>query len=109
MRFDDNGGDSINYEPSNFDAPSQTGIPDEPPLKIDGDIARYEYDTDENSDFAQAGALFRIMSKKEQEALAQNIANSMRGVPQNIIEKQLEYFYQADKEYGEKIAKKLKL
>lgn len=107
MRFDDNGGDTPNYEPSHFAVPTQTDIMDEPPLKIDGDVARYEYDTDENSDFAQAGALYHVMNTKEQEDLISNLAASMLGVPEEILRVQIGHFLKADKEYGERLAKML--
>jgi len=109
MRFDENGKDTPNYEPSHFKVPTQTDILDEPPLKIDGDAARYEYETDDNNDFAQAGALYNVMNTKEQDDLIQNLASSMVGVPQEILKLQLEHFLKADKIYGEKLAKTLKI
>ena len=109
MRFDDNGGDTPNYEPSHFTVPTQTDILDEPPLKIDGDAARYEYDTDENSDFAQAGALYNVMHEKEQDDLITNIAGSMVGVSEEILRVQLGHFLKADRTYGERLAKKLEI
>jgi catalase len=109
MRFDDNGGNTPNYAPSHFDVPTQTDILDEPALKIDGDAARYEYETDVNNDFAQAGALYHVMNKKEQEDLITNLASSMVGVPENILRVQLGHFLKADKEYGERLAKKLNI
>lgn len=107
MRFDDNGGDTPNYEPSNFTVPTQTNIIDEPALKIDGDAARYEYETEDNNDFAQAGALYNVMSAEEQDDLIANLAASMVGVPKKILKLQLEHFFKADKTYGEKLAKTL--
>ena len=107
MRFDENGGDTPNYEPSHFSVPTQTDIMDEPPLNIDGDAARYEYDTDENNDFAQAGALYNVMNEKERNDLITNLAGSMVGVPEEILKVQVEHFLKADKTYGEKLAKTL--
>lgn len=109
MRFDENGGRAPNYEPSHFTVPTQTDILDEPPLKIDGDAARYEYETDVNNDFAQAGALYHVMNKKEQEDLITNLANSMVGVPEDILKVQLGHFLKADKAYAERLAKKLNI
>ncbi len=107
MRFDDNGGDTPNYEPSHFSVPTQTDVVDEPPLKIDGDAARYEYETDENNDFAQAGALYNVLDPKEQDDLIENIVASMAGVPQEILEVQIGHFLKADRVYGERLAKAL--
>jgi catalase len=107
MRFDENGGDTLNYEPSHFTVPSQTDIVDEPALKIDGDAARYEYETDDNNDFAQAGALYNVMNAKEQGDLITNLVSSMAGVPEEILRLQLEHFLKADKIYGESLAQAL--
>ena len=109
MRFDDNGAETPNYEPSHFEVPTQTDIVDEPPLKIDGDAARYEYETDVNSDFAQAGNLYRLMSEEEQNDLVTNIANSMYGVPAGIVKLQLQHFKKADETYAAKIEKILNM
>jgi len=100
MRFDDNGADAPNYEPSHFQVPTQTDRVDEPPLKIDGDAARYEYETDVNNDFAQAGNLYRLMSQEEKDDLTQNIANAMDGVPAEIVKLQLQHFKKADEKYA---------
>ena len=107
MRFDDNGGDTPNYEPSHFTVPTQTDIIDEPALKIDGNAARYEYETEDNNDFVQAGALYNVMNTEEQDDLIANLAASMVGVPKKILKLQLEHFFKADKTYGEKLAKTL--
>ena len=41
MRVDGNGGNTVNYEPNTFDGPMEDPAFDEPPLKINGDAARY--------------------------------------------------------------------
>ncbi|WP_457598618.1 catalase [Hydrogenimonas sp.] len=107
MRFDDNGGNRPNYEPNATGEPAEAAGVDEPPLKVCGDADRYAYDSDENSDFAQAGALYRLMPKNEQEDLINNLADSMRGVREEIVETALEFFYKADSGYGSALAKKL--
>ena len=109
MRHDDNGGDSTNYEPSHFASVAQTNEINEPPFKIDGNADRYAYDTSLEADTAQAGALYRLMEANEQADLVENIANSMAGVPEEIIRLQLSYFKAADTSYAEGIAKHLGL
>ncbi len=107
MRFDENGGNMPNYEPSHFQVPTESPELAEPPLKIDGDADRYVYESDENSDFAQAGVLYRLMPEQEKSDLIENIATSMQGVGEEIVRQQLRYFFKADEAYGKRIAQKL--
>ena len=109
MRFDDNGGNTPNYEPSHYTVPTEVPELAEPPLKIDGDADRYAYDTDENSDFAQAGALYRLMPESEKADLIDNLVASMQGVSEHILKEQVGHFFKADKEYGRRVAEKLGL
>jgi len=107
MRFDGNGGGSVNYQPNSFDGPVEDVSYKEPPLNI-GDVAdRYDH-RDGNDDFTQAGNLFRIMPTEEQERLMDTIAGAMAGVPDDITERQLGYFHRADQAYGDGIAKRLR-
>lgn len=107
MRFDDNGADSRNYEPSNYPVPTESPEYKEPPLAISGDADRYDQHTPENNDFKQAGDLYRIMPENEKKDLVNNLINHMKPVSKAIQKLQLSYFYKADPEYGESIAKGL--
>jgi len=107
MRFDGNGGGSVNYQPNSQDGPVENPSVKEPALSI-GDMAdRYDHRAG-NDDFTQAGNLFRIMPKDEQNRLMETIAGAMTGVPNDIINRQLSYFDQADPAYGEGIRSRLK-
>ncbi|NQU59107.1 MAG: catalase [Rhodospirillales bacterium] len=106
MRFDGNSGGAVNYQPNSFDGPVDDAQYKEPPLAI-GDVAdRYDH-RDGNDDFTQAGNLFRIMPSDEQDRLMDTIAGAMAGVRDDIVERQLGYFRQADSAYGSGIAKRL--
>ncbi len=107
MRFDDNGADSPNYEPSHYTVPTESPDMAEPPLKINGDADRYAYDSDENSDFVQAGNLFRLMPKNEQEDLMENIAGSLKKASKEIQALQLAHFEKAGSAYAKGIANRL--
>lgn len=107
MRFDDNSADSRNYEPSSYPVPSESPEYKEPPLAISGDADRYDQVTAENNDFKQAGDLYRIMPENEKKDLVNNLINHMKPVSKPIQKLQLSYFYKADPEYGESIAKGL--
>ncbi|WP_445143381.1 catalase [Dyella sp. Tek66A03] len=108
MRFDGNGGGSVNYEPNSFGGPVEDKSVKEPPLAIVGDADRYDH-RDGNDDYSQAGDLFRLMSTDQKQQLFNNIAAAMKGVPEQIIRRQLAHFSKADPAYGEGVAKALSL
>jgi catalase len=80
----------------------------EPPLKISGDADRYN-PREGADDFAQPGALFRLMNASQKNQLFSNLAAAMQGVPERIQVRQLVHFYKADPAYGRGVAKKLGL
>jgi catalase len=108
MRFDDNGGGSINYEPNSFAGPVQDPSVKEPPLALAGAADRYDH-RDGNDDYGQAGALFRLMSADQRQQLFNNIAAAMQGVPEPIVRRQLGHFAKADPAYAAGVAKALEL
>ncbi len=108
MRFDANGGGSVNYEPNSFGGPREDHAYREPPLKISGDADRYDHRTG-NDDYGQAGDLFRLMSPDQQRQLMDNVVASMGGVPEAILRRQIDHFAKADPAYGAGIAQRLGL
>jgi catalase len=106
MRFDDNGKGSVNYEPNSLDGPVEDHKYKEPPLKIEGDMDRYDH-RDGNDDYTQPGNLFRLMSRTQKEQLFGNIAATMKDVPKEIVDRQLGHFAKADKAYAEGVKKAL--
>lgn len=108
MRFDGNGGGSVNYEPNSFGGPVEDPAFREPPLNISGDADRYDH-REGNDDYTQAGDLFRLMTPEQQERLFGNIARAMDGVPEEIVRRQLEHFEKADPAYAAGVAKVLGL
>lgn len=106
MRFDGNGGGSVNYEPNSRGGPVEDPRFKEPPLRISGDADRYDH-RQGNDDYTQAGDLYRLMPAAERDRLHHAIANAMRGVPQEIIERQLGHFAKADPAYAEGVRKAL--
>ncbi len=107
MRFDGNGGGAVNYEPNSFDGPAEDPSVLEPPLPLNGSAARYNH-RDNNDDYTQAGNLFRLFDDGQRQRLAAAIAGAMQGVPQEIIDRQLEHFDRADPEYGQRVRAALK-
>jgi len=99
MRFDDNGGGSVNYEPNSFGGPAETARFKEPPLPIHGDADRYDH-REGNDDYTQAGNLYRLLPKDEKRRLHAAIAGAMKGVSKEIVTRQLGHFEKADPAYA---------
>jgi catalase len=101
MRFfeNDTGNSDAYYEPNSFGGPVQDPGAVEPPLRIDGDAARYNH-REGNDDFSQPRALFNLFNTEQRQRLYSNIADAMAGVPDFIIERQLGLFTQVHPEYG---------
>ena len=108
MRFDGNGGGSVNYEPNSFGGPKEDARFKEPPLKITGAADRYDHRAG-NDDYTQAGNLFRLLSQAEKDRLMDAIAGAMQGVPEAIQRRQIGHFAKADPAYGAGVAKRLGL
>ncbi len=108
MRFFDNNTDNPDayYEPNSFDGPKEDHSVEEPPLRVSGDISRYEYNQ-QVDDFKQPGDLFRLFNDEQKQRLFGNIAGAMAGVPMEIVERQLALFDKADPEYGAGVRKAL--
>jgi catalase len=108
LRFDGNGGDQPVYQPNSFGGPEDGGVPQEPPLRIDGDAARYDH-REGNDDYGQAGDLYRLMTPEQRRELVANIVGAMKEVPESIQRRQFGHFMKADPEYGHKVAEGLGL
>jgi catalase len=108
MRFDGNSGDAVHYEPNSFGGPVEDPRFKEPPLPISGAVGRYDHRVG-NDDYGQAGALFRLMCREQQQQLFDNIAAAMRGVPEPIQRRQIGHFAKADPAYGRGVAERLGL
>ena len=106
MRFDGNGGGSVNYEPNSFNGPKGDHRFKEPPLPIEGAADRYDHRAG-NDDYTQAGNLFRLLSPAEKERLMDAIGGAMQGVPDFIQKRQIGHFAKADPAYGAGVAKRL--
>ena len=108
QRFDDNFGGAVNYEPNSFGGPVQDPRFVEPPLRIDGDAARYDHRVG-NDDYTQPGNLFRLMPPDAKARLMDNLAAAMADVPEAIQRRQIAHFSKADPAYGAGVAERLGL
>ncbi len=105
MQAGDNGARGPNYEPNGFDGPQQTGEPLYAGLAADGPSGTYAPTVHrEDSDFVQAGLLYRVMTAPERDRLIESIAGSLGKVPHpEIVARSIEHFRRADPEYGARV------
>jgi len=87
------------YEPNSFEGPIEDADFKEPPLKISGDADRYNH-REGNDDYNQPQALFNLFDDGQKSRLFSNIAESMQGVPDDIIERQLGHFEKVHSDYA---------
>lgn len=109
MRTDDNYGSTIAYEPNSFGEWRDTPSLKQPPMGIDGVVFNYderEYDDDY---YTQPGKLWRLMSEADKKATCENTAVQMEEVPLFIKQRHVRACHNADKEYGEMLAKALSI
>ena len=104
MQYEARYGGQKNYEPNSFGGPAQTNEPLYKGLDL-GDVSgSYAWDQRETDDFAQAGALYRLMPAGDQARLVETIAGGLSKVRlPEIISRSIEHFRRADKEYGARI------
>ncbi|MCX7122138.1 MAG: catalase [Gammaproteobacteria bacterium] len=80
----------------------------EPPLPILGDAWVKAYDTQNEDNFSQAGALFRLMSDDQKNQLAHNIAEGLKQANPSIQERMLAQCQAADSDYAARVQHALK-
>jgi catalase len=108
MRFDDNGGKAVNYEPNSFGGPTEVNEHKQAAFPVSGVAENAAYDHHDH--YTQAGDLYRLMSEEERERLVANIVAAMKPVQRDDIkQRQICHFYKADPEYGTRIAQGLGL
>ncbi len=100
----------VNYQPSS----SKPKVVDSPKFKYVKaefpEVETRQARISKPSDFVQAGQLYRSFSKKDKDALISNLSGALKQVKdQKVVAKMVSYFYEADSEYGSRLAKELKL
>lgn len=108
MRFDNNGGGSVYYEPNSYEGPTEAQAAKTTVFPVSGVADSVSYD--HNDHYTQAGELYRLMSEVERARLIETIVGAMKPVERDDIKlRQIQHFYKADPEYGERVAKGLGL
>ena len=108
-RADGNYGSLPHYEPNSFGQWQQQPDFAEPPLKINGDAAHWDYRQDDDDYFSQPRALFNLMNDAQKQALFGNTAAAMGDAPDFIKYRHIRNCYRCDPAYGEGVAKALGL
>ena len=106
MRVDGNFGSTVGYEPNSQGEWQEQPDFAEPPLSLThaADHWNHREDTDY---YSQPGALFRLMTPLQQQALFENTARAMSGVPREIQTRHISNCFKADPAYGTGVAKEL--
>ena len=108
-RVDANYGSKPHSEPNSFGQWQQQAQYAEPPLKINGDAAHWDYREDDSDYFSQPRALFKLMSPEQQQVLFDNTARGMGDALDFIKYRHIRNCYACDPAYGEGVAKALGL
>ncbi len=109
MRTDGNYGATIGYEPNSYEEWQEQPEFKEPPLEIDGAADYWNHRDDDNDYYSQAGDLFRLMNKNQQQVLFENTARAMGDAPKEIKIRHIGNCLKADKAYGEGVAAALNI
>lgn len=114
MRVDGNGEDSENYSPNSFDDIIADESYKKPAMAMDvAEADWYDRNGPKDDDhYTQVGILFKkVMSDEDRKNTISNIVGSMSGITgdkkNEIINRQLSYFYKMDRNLGIGVAKGL--
>ncbi len=112
MRVDGNYGGEVDYEPNSFGGPVEDRSVAEPPLRIDGNAARYDYKNDDEDYYGQPRAFWeKVLDDTGRAHLVENIVGSMTnpnmGIedPRPIQERMLRHWYKIHPDFGAAVAK----
>ncbi|WP_211450695.1 catalase [Collimonas antrihumi] len=108
MRVDSNAGAAIGYEPNSKGEWQEQPDFAEPPLALEGTADHWNHRVDDDY-YSQPGALFRLMTPAQQQALFDNTARAVGGASREIQERHIANCTKADPAYGAGVAKALSL
>lgn len=99
MNFGEYNNGATYYEPNSYDGAVEDRSYLEPDLHLEGDAQRYA--PLDNDHYSQPKALYALMSESQKAQLHSNVADSMQGVEQRIIDKALALFEKIDPNYAQ--------
>ena len=103
-RMDGNFGSRPHYEPNSFGQWQEQPDYGEPPLRISGDAAHWNFREDDDDYFTQPRKLFQQMSPEQQQALFDNTARAMGDAPDFIKQRHIDNCTRCDPAYGAGVA-----
>ncbi len=109
MRVNNNAGSTIGYEPNSYTEWQEQPEFKEPPLKISGAAAHWNFREDDEDYYTQPGNLFRLMSREQQQILFENTARAMGDIPEEIKRRHIGNCMKADPNYGKGVADALQI
>jgi catalase len=99
MRVDGNYGGTLGYEPNSYEQWQEQAEFREPPLAVSGAADHWNHREDPDY-YSQPGALFRLMTKAQQQVLFENTARSVSAAPEEIQARHIANCTKADPAYG---------
>ncbi len=99
MRTDGNAGSTLGYEPNSYGQWQEQPDFSEPPLALQGSAGHWDHREDQDY-FSQPGALFRLMTFEQQQALFDNTARSIQGASAQTKQRHIDNCSKADPAYG---------
>ncbi|MDY6065606.1 MAG: catalase [Finegoldia sp.] len=106
MRVDGNLGSELDYEPNSYGNWTENKSYDIP-KEDGGDVYRYDYREDDHDYFTQPGMLYNNMTEDQKQVLCDNTARAMEDATFQIKHRWINLCYQADEDYGKRLAKSL--
>lgn len=103
MRVDGNHGSALGYEPNSYGEWMEQPDFREPPLSLEGTADHWNHRVDTDY-YSQPGALFRLMTPVQQQALFANTANFINSAPREIQIRHVRHCLKADPGYGKGVA-----
>jgi catalase len=104
MRVDGNYGSTLNYEPNSYGAWQEQPGYRNPPESVGAVADHWDFRRDDDDYYTQPGNLFRKMNREQQQALCENTARAMIGVPSEIKQRWVDHCTKADSDYGTGVA-----
>lgn len=103
-RMDGNYGGRPHYEPNSFGQWQQQPDYAEPPLRISGDAAHWNFREDDADYFTRPRKLFQQMNDAQKQALFGNTARAMGDAPDFIKQRHIDNCTRCDPAYGAGVA-----
>lgn len=109
MRTDGNYGSTLGYEPNSYGQWQEQPDFREPPLALNSAADHWNFREDDADYYSQPGALFRLMTREQQQVLFDNTARSLSDAPEEIKRRHIANCSKADPAYGAGVARALGL